>query len=311
MKEYQDKPSFTLGTVEVSPLSMAEAYATVAARGIHCNPIIISKITSRTGKKMEMPDANCQRVMDQDVADGVNKMLKSVIDKGTGTRARICGEADIAGKTGTIDSNEAVWFAGYTPEIAGVAMISIDNTKKPVHQEPEARKSGDSFRGAASRVTRCRRPVEYLEGSGSGDAGQEIWKPIMTEYLERGAQHVLQATRRGGSRSASQVTVPTMYGLGISAAIRKLREAGFTVETQYVYTNRPPYGFLGWSPGPGQTDLGVRHHLPAAVAGQGPGRGASGGGRREEGQEEAEAEEEGRAGSRRRCEPPGRPPGPR
>ena len=36
-----------------------------------------------------------------------------------------------AGKTGTIDSNEAVWFAGYTPEIAGVAMISIDNRRKP------------------------------------------------------------------------------------------------------------------------------------------------------------------------------------
>ena len=36
-----------------------------------------------------------------------------------------------AGKTGTIDSNEAVWFAGYTPDVAGIAMISIDNTKKP------------------------------------------------------------------------------------------------------------------------------------------------------------------------------------
>ena len=47
---YQDKPSFTLGTVEVSPLSMAEAYATFAARGIHCNPIIISKITTRPAR---------------------------------------------------------------------------------------------------------------------------------------------------------------------------------------------------------------------------------------------------------------------
>ena len=69
--------------------------------------------------------------MDQDVADGVNKILKSVVDKGTGTRAKVFGEGDIAGKTGTINSNEAVWFAGYTPEIAGVAMISIDNTKSP------------------------------------------------------------------------------------------------------------------------------------------------------------------------------------
>ena len=40
---YQHTPSFTLGSVEVSPLSMAEAYATFAARGIHCNPIIIDQ----------------------------------------------------------------------------------------------------------------------------------------------------------------------------------------------------------------------------------------------------------------------------
>ena len=85
VKKYQDKPSFTLGTVEVSPLSMAEAYATFAARGIHCNPIIISKITTRAGKNLAVPDANCRRVIDKDVADGVNKILKSVVDKGTGT----------------------------------------------------------------------------------------------------------------------------------------------------------------------------------------------------------------------------------
>jgi membrane peptidoglycan carboxypeptidase len=69
VKEYQDKPSFTLGTVEVSPLSMAEAYATFAARGIHCNPIIVSKITTRSGKNLAVPDANCRRVVDKDVAD--------------------------------------------------------------------------------------------------------------------------------------------------------------------------------------------------------------------------------------------------
>ena len=86
---YQTVPSFTLGTVEVSPLSMAEAYATFAARGIHCNPIIVSKITTRAGKSLDIPDANCRRVMDKDVADGVNKVLKSVVDKGTGRPVQI------------------------------------------------------------------------------------------------------------------------------------------------------------------------------------------------------------------------------
>ena len=68
---------------------MAEAYATFAARGIHCDPIIVSKITTRDGKNLAVPDANCRRVVDKDVADGVNKVLKSVVDKGTGKRAKI------------------------------------------------------------------------------------------------------------------------------------------------------------------------------------------------------------------------------
>ncbi len=44
LRYYQDKPSFTLGTVEISPLSLAEAYATFASGGIHCDPIIIDSI---------------------------------------------------------------------------------------------------------------------------------------------------------------------------------------------------------------------------------------------------------------------------
>ena len=42
-------PSFTLGSIAVSPMSMAAAYATVAARGVYCHPIAISAIVTRTG----------------------------------------------------------------------------------------------------------------------------------------------------------------------------------------------------------------------------------------------------------------------
>ena len=49
ISSYDDKPSFTLGTVEVSPLSVAEAYATFASGGIHCDPIILESITDSTG----------------------------------------------------------------------------------------------------------------------------------------------------------------------------------------------------------------------------------------------------------------------
>ena len=53
----------------------------------------------------------------------------AVMTKGTGRRVLTADGRPQAGKTGTIDSNAAVWFAGYTPQVAGAAMISIDNTR--------------------------------------------------------------------------------------------------------------------------------------------------------------------------------------
>ena len=243
VKEYNDKPSFTLGTAEVSPLSMAEAYATFAARGIHCNPIIISKITTRTGKKVDPPSANCKRVIDSDVADGVNKVLKSVVDKGTGTRAKVPSGHPQAGKTGTIDSNAAVWFAGYTPKIAAVAMVSIDNRAKPfIKGKSGYRKGLKGFRiPSTDRI---------LEGSGSGDSGQYIWKPVMAKYLEDTPKTRFKEPSKK-LKTGKMVRVPSIYGMSISSAEKKLRKKGFTVEKTYVYSPARRYSFLGWSPRPG------------------------------------------------------------
>jgi len=244
VKTYQDKPSFTLGTVEVSPLSMAEAYATFASGGIHCNPIIVSKIVDRNGKDLAAPDGDCKRVMDKDVADGVSKVLKAVIEKGTGTRALVRDGRDQAGKTGTIDSAEAVWFAGYTPEIAGVAMISIDNQQKPFDKG----KSG--FRSHGVTGYRVPSTGKILEGSGSGDSGQFIWKPVMQQYFKQVPRTDFDDPPKR-IETGKKVTVPYVGDLSISAATKKLKKEGFDVGTEYVYSNRPRYTFLGWSPGAG------------------------------------------------------------
>lgn len=119
VSSYADKPSFTLGTLEVSPLSVAEAYATFAAGGVHCDPIIVSSITDGTGASREVPSANCKQVISADVADAMNSLLSSVMTKGTGRRVLTSDGRPQAGKTGTIDSNAAVWFAGYTRRSPG------------------------------------------------------------------------------------------------------------------------------------------------------------------------------------------------
>ena len=86
----QQLKSFTLGTNEVSPLSMAEAYATFAARGTHCNSIAILEVTDPSRQPARRcPQADCQQVLDQNIADGMNELLQGVMTRGTGARAAI------------------------------------------------------------------------------------------------------------------------------------------------------------------------------------------------------------------------------
>ncbi|NHB85414.1 hypothetical protein G7085_14465 [Tessaracoccus sp. HDW20] len=115
MRTMQQTPSFVIGTADVTPLSMAEAYATFANRGIHCNPIILQSVQTKDGTEVEVPSADCKQAIPQDVADGVNYILKSVALQGTGRPAALRDGRDEAGKTGTTNGAAAVWYAGYTP----------------------------------------------------------------------------------------------------------------------------------------------------------------------------------------------------
>ena len=243
---YQHTPAFTLGSVEVSPLSMAEAYATFAARGIHCDPMILEKVTDRNGKELDIAKGNCQRVMSEEVADGMNKLLASVVTKGTGARARTADGRPQAGKTGTINSNEAVWYVGYTPEIAGAAMISIDNTKKPFIKSKAAKRKGQFRRSGVKGYTVPSTDFN-LEGSGSGDAGQDIWKPAMQRYLtgipRTGFKNPPAKIERG-----KIIDVPRVFGLGMRAATKKFEKEGFNVVPSYVFSRQPEGTFLGYSP---------------------------------------------------------------
>lgn len=113
-------PSFTLGSVEVAPLDVAAAYATLANHGVYCEPHLVTQITDLDGNALFNDNGNCKKAVDRDVADATTAILSGVIDGPIGGRtgAPMSLGRDAAGKTGTTDSNAAVWFAGYTPDLA-------------------------------------------------------------------------------------------------------------------------------------------------------------------------------------------------
>ncbi len=144
-------PSFTLGSVNVAPLSMAAAYATVADRGMYCAPVAIAKITDSAGKSISVPSAGCHRVLSSAVADAVNYILQGVlVPPGTaGDLGGIAGR-ESAGKTGTSNvegggGTPYAAFAGYTPGLVGY--VSVFNPISP---------TGDTMTG----LTACYR-LEY------------------------------------------------------------------------------------------------------------------------------------------------------
>ncbi len=234
-EEYGAIFSLTLGPAEVTPISMAEAYATFAARGIHCKPVIIDKITTKQNRELEAPSADCKRVMPKDVADGVSTLLKGVMSA-TGRPAALNNGHDVAGKTGTTDSNQAVWFAGYTPEVAGAAMIAIDKTNKFYKNHRK------SLKGLYLPVSN-----RYLSGSGGGDAGQYIWKPSMKQAL-KGKKKTDFKKFDGIKASGKYVSVPKVYGLSSDRAREKLQQAGFSVVSEQVYSSSAVGAYVGISP---------------------------------------------------------------
>ncbi len=108
--------------VGVSPLEMADAYATFAANGIHHDATAISKVefppehVGEEGKVDVLEQEEGRRVLSDGIAYEVTKILKTVVSSGTGTAANIgCPQA---GKTGTTDDQTDAWFVGYTPQLS-------------------------------------------------------------------------------------------------------------------------------------------------------------------------------------------------
>ncbi|MFF4350479.1 transglycosylase domain-containing protein [Streptomyces sp. NPDC001530] len=126
-------PSFSLGTSSPSAIRMAGAYATFAASGKQRDPYSVEKVTNSDGLVFQHADiAKTRQAFTAKVADNVTDVLKTVVEKGTGTNAQLTGR-EVAGKTGTTDGNKSAWFVGYTPQLStaiGMYRMDDDETNK-------------------------------------------------------------------------------------------------------------------------------------------------------------------------------------
>jgi penicillin-binding protein 1A len=115
--ELQSVPAEAIGGLAegVTPLEMADAYATLANGGIHHDPTAVSKVEFPNGKVDEPGSDAGERVLTPGQAYDVTKILEGVITQGTGSPYTYMGCSAAAGKTGTSEEESDAWFVGYTP----------------------------------------------------------------------------------------------------------------------------------------------------------------------------------------------------
>ena len=73
----------TLGSGTTNPMSLANAYATLAASGKYCEPYPITSITTSDKKSIKVPGPQCKQVIPADAADGATSLLKGTLEFGT------------------------------------------------------------------------------------------------------------------------------------------------------------------------------------------------------------------------------------
>ncbi len=123
-----------LGAGSVTPIQMAVGYAAFANGGFLVTPYFIQRIEDERGNILEQPKPvlageSAKQIIDPRNAFLMTSMMRDVVQRGTATRAKQLGRADLAGKTGTTSNYVDAWFCGYQADLVAIAWIGFDNPK--------------------------------------------------------------------------------------------------------------------------------------------------------------------------------------
>jgi penicillin-binding protein 1A len=139
-------PAMGLGSVAVTPIDLASAYATLAAGGVYAEPMAIRKVVFPNGRvdtQAGWGQPQRHRAISEGVAAVVTSILAQNIQYGTGVRANI--DRPAAGKTGTNEKHADAWFAGYTPDLATTVWVGYTRAEIPMENVHGIAVAGGTF----------------------------------------------------------------------------------------------------------------------------------------------------------------------
>jgi penicillin-binding protein 1A len=165
-----------LGSSALTPMELARSYSVFANGGVRIVPTYINKVLDRDGKVIESNDPadfpagpksgqkligqSRNRVISPETAYLTTNLLESVVQKGTGWRARSLNRP-AAGKTGTTNDLKDAWFIGYVNQLLAVSWVGYDQERPLGKQETGSKAAAPAWVAFMAEATKDM-PVEHF-----------------------------------------------------------------------------------------------------------------------------------------------------
>ncbi len=132
-QEIDPSVSICLGPCNVSVGEMVSGYTMFANNGVRTLPLLVTRIEDADGNVLATFNPRVKSAISKESCYKMIDMMRAVINSGTGGRLRYSSRpykftADIAGKTGTTNSNADAWFMGVVPKLVVGCWVGGDDT---------------------------------------------------------------------------------------------------------------------------------------------------------------------------------------
>ena len=200
--------SLVLGTVDESVINMAGAYSVFSDKGTYVAPHLLLGVKNSEGKDLLGPREGPKLVLTKAESDVVTHCLRQVVLNGTGTGAAF--SHDVAGKTGTTESNTDAWFVGFTPQLTTAVWMGYPTKSQPM----------TNLYGVHGGITGGTLPADifrhYMSAALSGAPFAKFDEPTSfpgnTLGPPAGAQYVTSTTVFSPTTAAGTATTSTTPG---------------------------------------------------------------------------------------------------
>ncbi len=223
-------PSAVIGTEEVSPLSMATAFAGIANNGLTCTPIAIERIVAPDGTEVAPPATTCTQSVAPNVAAAMQYAMQQTFS-GTATASNTGTGIAHIGKTGTTDAAKDTWMTGASTTAATAVWVG-------------------NVTGNANL-----RNLKFDSGA-AATARHRMWKSIMTVADNKYGGNDFPEADASFFRQVL-VDVPQVAGLTLDAAKQAIEQAGFVFEDGGQQDSNLPPGTVSGTDPSGQAGRGT------------------------------------------------------